>query len=81
MQCCSLSSPSSQVESFGRPSWRRLVEAVQDPVGGNNLALAQAIATEHPSLPPLNWDGNFSFHIFESHVLNGGRHLGIPNFC
>ena len=60
MHCCFLSSPFSQVERFGDPTWRRLVEAVQDKVGGDNLALAQAIARDHPSLVPLNLDGNFS---------------------
>ena len=37
----------SQVER-GKPTWRRLVEAVEDPVGGNNHALAQTIARQHP---------------------------------
>ena len=37
-----------QVERFGKPTWRRLAEAVEDHVGGNNLALAQTIAREHP---------------------------------
>ena len=60
MHCCFLSSPFSQVERFGKPTWRRLVEAVQDPAGGNNLALAQKIAQDHPSLDPLSLDGNFS---------------------
>jgi len=39
-----------QVEKFGRPTWRRLVEAVKDHVGGNNFALAQTIAREHPGV-------------------------------
>ena len=41
-----------QVEKFGKPTWRRLVEAVKDPVGGNNCALAQKIATDHPTDHP-----------------------------
>ena len=40
-----------QVEKFGKPTWRRLVEAVKDHVGGNNCALAQKIATDHPGAP------------------------------
>ena len=44
--CCL--SPLTQVEKFKKPTWRRLVEAVEDKVGGNNPALAQAIAREHP---------------------------------
>ena len=41
-----------QVERFGRPTWRRLAEAVEDHVGGNNLALAQSIAGKHPGVLP-----------------------------
>jgi len=42
----------SQVEKFGKPTWRRLVEAVKDDMGGNNPALAQTIAREHPGVLP-----------------------------
>ena len=48
--CMCLPSSSSQVERFGMPTWRRLVEAVEDHVGGNNYALAQAIAAKHPGV-------------------------------
>ena len=48
--CVCLPSSSSQVERFGKPTWRRLVEAVEDHVGGNNSALAQTIAAEHPGV-------------------------------
>ena len=44
--CCSL--PMPQVERFGKPTWKILVEAVEDKVGGNNPALAQTIARLHP---------------------------------
>ena len=40
--------PPRQVERFGEPTWRRLVEAVEDSVGGNDRALAQTIARQHP---------------------------------
>ena len=40
-----------QVERFGKPTWRRLAEAVKDHVGGNNCALAQTIARDHPGAP------------------------------
>ena len=40
--------PISQVERFGEPTWRRLVEAVEDSVGGNDRVLAQTIARKHP---------------------------------
>ena len=36
-------------EKYGLPTWRRLVEAVDNPAGGNNHELAKAIASEHPS--------------------------------
>ena len=40
--------PLTQVEKFKKPTWRRLVEAVEDKEGGNNPALAQKLAREHP---------------------------------
>ena len=36
-----------QVERFGKPTWKSLVDAVKDDTGGNNPALAQAIANDH----------------------------------
>ena len=35
------------VEMYGLPTWRRLVEAVDSPAGGNNPILAVAIANKH----------------------------------
>ena len=35
------------VEKFGDPTWQWLVEAVGDPAGGANTALAMEIATKH----------------------------------
>ncbi len=35
---------------FGPPTWRMLVEVVANPNGGNNNALADKIAEEHPGL-------------------------------
>ena len=37
-------------EKHGPPTWRKLVEAVDSPAGGNNHALAKAIATEGNSI-------------------------------
>ena len=37
------------VERFGPPTWRRLVEAVDNPAGGNNHTLAITIASHHPA--------------------------------
>ena len=34
---------------FGNPSWRLLCAAVHSQVGGNNPALAEKIASAHPS--------------------------------
>ena len=36
-------------DKYGLPTWRRLVEVVDSPAGGNNHALAKAIASEHPT--------------------------------
>lgn len=36
-------------EKYGPPTWRRLVEAVDDPAGGDNHALAKTIASRHPA--------------------------------
>ena len=35
------------VEKFGEPTWRRLVEVVMDPAGGADPALAHSIAEKH----------------------------------
>ena len=40
------------VERFGPPTWKALVEAVKAPNGGNNTALAEEIARKHPRLTP-----------------------------
>ena len=36
------------VEKRGPPSWRTLVKAVADPIGGADVALALKIANNHP---------------------------------
>ena len=46
--------PISQVETYGKPTWSRLVKAVEK----NNRAIAQAIARDHPAVP-----GNLAIHI------------------
>ena len=38
------------VGSIGPPTWRRLVEAVDSPAGGNHPALAVSIAKKHPAV-------------------------------
>ena len=35
------------VEKYGPPTWRKLVEAVDSPAGGNDHALAKKIAEQH----------------------------------
>ena len=37
------------VEKYGLPTWRRLVQAVDSPAGGNNHALAMVIASHYPT--------------------------------
>ena len=37
-------------QRYGPPTWRMLVDAVGDPLGGNNNALAEAIADKHPGM-------------------------------
>ena len=37
-------------QRHGPPTWRMLVESVGDPAGGNNCALAEAIAKKHPGM-------------------------------
>ena len=50
------------VQRYGHPSWHTLVQAVADPIGGANPALAHSIATKHP--------GNHSSHATESPVVS-----------
>lgn len=37
-------------QKFGSPTWRMVVKAVGDPAGGNNSALAETIAKQHPGM-------------------------------
>ena len=51
------------VMRFGEPTWQRLVEAVGDPTGGDNMALAREIASRHTirgMSTALHWEG-FTF--------------------
>ena len=43
LRCC------QNIDSFGPPTWRGLVEAANSPAGGNNPALAMDIAARHPA--------------------------------
>ena len=47
-------------QRYGPPTWRMLVESVGDPVGGNNNALAEAIARKHPGISLCIVTPNFS---------------------
>ena len=38
------------IQEYGPPTWRKLVEAVDSDAGGNNHALAKKIAKNHPLL-------------------------------
>ena len=44
------------IQKFGPPMWRKLVEAVDSPAGGNNHALAKKIAKDH--LTPVETSAN-----------------------
>ena len=37
------------VLSFGPPTWQMLVEAIDNPAGGNDQQLAKKIALDHPA--------------------------------
>ena len=52
------------VQKYGHPSWCTLVQAVADPAGGANPALARSIAANHP--------GNYHSpaHVTESSVVS-----------
>lgn len=50
--CCLLFCPFSQVKQFGKPTWRKLVEAVENKSGGNHPALAEIIAKKHLGKQP-----------------------------
>ena len=42
------------VERFGRPTWRMLVQAVDHRTGGNNPELAKKIASDHPAIGTIS---------------------------
>ena len=37
------------VNKYGHPTWRNLVEVVDSPTGGSNHSLAKDIASQHPA--------------------------------
>ena len=37
-------------DKYGPPTWRMLVKAVGDPLGGDDCALAETIANKHPGM-------------------------------
>ena len=66
-----------QVEKFGKPTWKRLVKAVKDDVGGSNPALAQKIAKDHPkceylipcvSVCLVSSKSSCNWHVLYSHL-------------
>ena len=40
---------SYDVSTFGPPTWRMLVQVIDDPAGGNDHQLAEKIALDHPA--------------------------------
>ena len=56
-------------ERYGPPTWKALVEAVKSPIGGDNAALAEKIAKDHPphrAASPLQ----VSMHVRNMHRVN-----------
>ena len=71
-------------QRHGCPTWRMLVEAVGDPAGGNDCALAEAIAKKHPGMKYKtfipNKDGFSSKHPeWSVSLVNFSRHHGKQN--
>ena len=64
------------VQRHGRPTWRRLVEAVDSSAGGHNPALAKDIAERHPmtsmklSFTYTNIVCVFTLRSYSSHSLS-----------
>lgn len=50
------------MQKYGVPSWKKLVEAVRDPAGGQDPRLAKAIASEHPGILRV---GRYLINIFK----------------
>ena len=48
------------VERFGKPTWVKVVEAVNDPTGGGNPPLAMEIAVRHKGIYKMMYDGVYS---------------------
>ena len=57
------------VDRFGPPTWRMLVEAVDRKTGGNNHDLAKEIATDHPAAGINKWIHNIcNVYSFITHL-------------
>ena len=69
------------VEKFGEPSWRMLVDAVGNPAGGANMALAMDIARRHKARGLSS--GSFVVTVSNKQILivEKGKHMGgsVPN--
>ena len=63
------------VERFGPPTWRMLVEAVDRKAGGNNHDLAKEIASDHPAAGIMN---NSNFTVYLSHCTLYLRYTHVP---
>ena len=65
-----------KVKNFGKPTWRRLVGAVEDDAGGNNPAPAQTIARDRPGEP-----GNLIHQLAKPYGRSSVNYLFIPYAC
>ena len=63
-------------ERFGLPTWRALIEAVAKRLGGNNIALARKMASNHPASKLANVEvtHNYSYALLIGNMpeLDGG---------
>ena len=58
-------------QKYGSPTWQRLVEAVDDPAGGDNHALAKTIASHHPT-------GSFMYSYMNNVITDHLRITWLP---
>ena len=62
------------VDRFGLPTWRKLVEVVEDPAAGNNKALADEIARKHLT------DGKWQFSLYLAYSSNLGVEIALASY-
>ena len=56
---------SYNIDKHGPPTWRRLVEAVDNDAGGNNRALAKKIASNHEKIASNHPAGTLYYNNYD----------------